>query len=529
MSRSKLSRVLTMLLALGLMAAACGDDDGDDTTAGDADVAATTTRAPADTTGEDGGETFEDIMGEEPEEPVTPDEPDDSDTTVGDDPTEPDTDEPDGTDDPQPEPEPEVDICDTATPEEVEIGVGAEEIVVVVGADVDTPLAPGLFQGAFDGMSAWAEHVNSSGGLACRQVRVEQFDTLLNPSESVNAQLFACDNALAMVGNTALFVYDTENINTCPDHEGNPIGLPDIAQLTTEVVHQCSANTFAIIAPQGACPYEGGERQYGERLGHIIWFQENLEPNLEGVFLIPGDLPSTRITGVTTVLAAVEGLGVVSHGEYAMSGSAPQPDYIELVQAVRESGANFVRSGSDLPSLVKFRSEAAAQGVEVDIWECTLACYDRAIFETGGGVEDGTYMSIFHLPFEEADANAELRDFVEGMDGNASAFAANAWASGVLLEQAVNQIVESTGDINAITRQNLLDVLNTITSFDANGMLGTTNPVDGVGNDCYVLLQIQGQEFVRIHPEEPGTFDCDPRNRVPLTVDAAAYANENLK
>ncbi len=531
-------RVVATLLAFGLVAAACGGDDDEGAPADGA--AATTTAAPA-AGGGNGGETFEDIIAEEPGDTDDGDgEPDsaggsggnadDSDAGTG---SEPAGDDPGDPGDPgeatDPEPEPEVDICDTATPGDVEIGVTAEEIVVVVAADVDTPLAPGLFQASFDGVVAWAEHVNSNGGLACRQVRVETFDTLLNPSESVNAQLHACENALAMVGTTALFVFDVTPLNTCADAAGNEIGLPDISQITTEIAHQCSANTFAVIAPQGACPYEGGERRYGERLGHIHWFQENINPDLEGVFMIPGDLPSTRITGVTTVRAAVEALGVVSHGEYGVSGAALQPVYGELVQAIRDNGANYARIGSNLQALVKFRSEAVAQGVDVEIWECTISCYDTAIFETGGGVEDGTYMSIFQLPFEEADTNAELQAFVDGMDGKPSAFAANAWASGVLFSDAVNMIIEETGDINAITRQRVLDALNSIDSFDANGMIGETNPVDGVGNSCYMLLQIQGQEFVRIHPEERGTLDCDPRNLVEVTMDAAAYVDEHLK
>jgi len=541
MRKTSWIRAVAALAALAIAAAACGGDN-------DAiDDGATTTAAPeaADTSeaAEDSSDelTFEELVEQEEAEPEAEAGAEPEAEAAAAETVEPEDDTPDGvtaeadaaaaeTVEPEEVDEPEpVDICDTATPEAVETGVTAEEIIVVVAADVDTPLAPGLFQGAFDGVDAWAEHVNATGGLACRQVRVEQFDTVLNPNESVNAQLFACENALAMVGTTALFVFDVTALNSCPDSEGNGIGLPDIAQLTTEVGHQCSANTFAVIAPQGACPFTGGERRYGERVGHIRWFQENIDPDLLGVFLVPADLPSTRVTAVTTVQAAVEGLGIESVGEWGISGNDLQPVYAEFVQAIADSGANYARTGSDLRSLVKFRSEAAAQGVDVEIWECTIACYDQAIFETGGGVEDGTYITIFQIPFEEAYTNAELQAFVDGMDGNPSAFASNAWASGVLLQDAINDIIDETGDINAITRANVLDALKRIDSFDAHGMIGATNPVAGVGNDCFVLLQIQGQEFVRIHPAEAGTMDCDPANKVEITMDAAAYVNDHLK
>lgn len=515
------TRLLAVLLSFALLAAACGGDGGGDTS------------TPSDTSDDDNGtasngddnepDTAEDIFGEGDSggegdngsgEDTTPDPP-----NTGDDPA-------DGDQEPSTPPEePEVDICDTAVTEDIEIGVSADEITVLVAADVNTPLAPGLFQGAFDGIAGWAEHVNATGGLACRQINVVQFDTLLNPSESVNAQISACENALAMVGTTALFVFDVEQVNTCEDNAGNAIGLPDIAALTTEVAHQCSTNTFAVVPPQGACPYEGaGDRLYGERVGHVNWLQENIAADLVGVFLVPGDLPATRQTGITTVRAVIDEMGVVDAGTYAVSGGDLQPVYAEWVQAIKENGANYARTGSDLQSLIKFRSEAEAQGVEIPIWECTIACYDQAIFEEGGGVEEGTYMTIFSIPFEEADTNAELQDFVNGVD-TPSAFALNSWSSGVLFEEAVNQIIEDTGDVNAINRANLLEALNSITAFDANGMLGTVNPVNGYSSECYVLLQIQGQEFVRIHPQERGTIDCDPANKIDLMLDAAVAAN----
>lgn len=534
MFRKSWIRFTTVLLAFGLVAAACGGGDDDSQSATEtpeeaAEASGTDGEADASET-DDERETAEDIFGDsgsgddaakdETEPSAGPEEPDDSMTGQ---------EVPEGqeeTETRESEEEAEVDICETAVTEDVEIGVSADEITVLVSADVNTPLAPGLFQGAFDGAAAWAGHVNANGGLACRQINLVQFDTLLNPSESVNAQISACENALAMVGTTALFVFDVEPLNTCPDTEGNPIGLPDIAALTTEVAHQCSLNTFAVVPPQGACPYEGtGERLYGERVGHLRWIQENIEPDLVGVFLVPGDLPSTRQTGVTTVRAMVDELGVIDAGTFGVSGSDLQAVYGEWVQAIADNGANYARTGSDLQTLIKLRSEAEAQGVDVAIWECTIACYDTAIFEEGGGVEDGTYMTIFAVPFEEADTNAELQDFVDNVD-EPSAFALNAWVSGVLFEQAVNQLIESTDDVNAITRANLIEALKSITTFDANGALGTVDPVDGYSSECYVLLQIQGQEFVRIHPEERGTFDCDPSNKVDLVLDAAAEANE---
>ena len=54
---------------------------------------------------------------------------------------------------------------------------------------------------------------------------------------------------------------------------------------------------------------------------------------------------------------------------------------------------------------------------------------------------------------------------------------------------------------------------------DGDGMLGTTNVGEHVPSSCYVLLQIQDGEFVRVHPKKKGTFDCDPKNLFTIKLD----------
>ncbi len=411
----------------------------------------------------------------------------------------------------------------TTTTTATDIGVSADTITFLAAADVQSPLAPGLFKDAWDGMQAWADHVNANGGLACRRVEVINFDTLLSPNESVNAQISACEKALAMVGTTSLFVYDTDTLNTCPDQAGDPIGLPDIAQLTTEVAHQCSVNTFPVVAPQGKCPYSDGPRQYTERIGEVKWFQDNINPDLRAVFLVPGDLPSIRLASITTI-RAMEAAGVENVGEFAVGGSELQPVFTPFVQTIADKHANFARTGSNDQSLVKWRSEASAQGVDAQIWECTISCYTQSIFEAGGDVIDGTYLTIFSIPFEEADTNSELQSYVDSVS-NPAAFGLNAWAAGVMIEDAINAVVDR-GGVNAVTRKSLLDELSTVTAFDAHGMLGVTNPAGKISGPCFAVMQIQNGEFVKVHPTERGVLDCDSDNIRTITLDAAAEAEK---
>ena len=111
---------------------------------------------------------------------------------------------------------PEVDPCEAVDLEATDIGISSDTITVLVMADVGSSLAPGLFQGSIDGVKAWADRLNSEGGLACRQIEVIEHDSAINPTETTNGFLVACEDAFALVGTTALFALDTTDLQSCP-------------------------------------------------------------------------------------------------------------------------------------------------------------------------------------------------------------------------------------------------------------------------------------------------------------------------
>ncbi len=517
--------IIGLLAVLALVAAACGGNDDDDS---GADIPAAAIQAPDDMDDEM-DESMDDDMDDEMDESMDDDMDDEMDESVDDDmDDEMDESMDDDMDDSDAEPvateEPEVDPCEAVDLEATDIGITEDTITVLVMADVGSPLAPGLFQGSIDGVKAWANHVNSEGGLACRQVEVIEHDSAINPTETTNGFLVACEEAFALVGTTALFALDTTDLQTCSDAHGNDIGVPDFAYITTEPPHQCSVVTFATSRPNSECPYAGtGDRAVQSQVGHVQWLLENIDPNINGVYLVPSDLPSTIATSMPQVRSFQE-IGVVIDGEPGVSGFTTQSEYGAYIQIMRDNDSNFAYSGSDDQSMIKWRSEAEAQGLDTDsvIWMCQLACYTPSFLEAGDVVEN-TYMWIWFLPFDEADTNQELADFMEAIDDPfPPAWAAGSWADGVLFEQVVNGIVAESGP-NGLTRQAVLDGARNLTSFDVNGWW---SPADYSTTEnimpCFMLMQVQNNEFVRVHPAERGELDCNPDNVVGLTSDWGA-------
>ena len=130
------------------------------------------------------------------------------------------------------------------------------EIHIAVIADVDNPFAPNLFKASVDGVKGVAKYINSKaggGGLAGRKVVVDFYDSKLNPTQTTNAEIQACQNDVAMVGTSAVFLTSVDDMRNCKDSTGAVTGLPDIPFVSTALVQQCSDQSFPIAPPQVIC------------------------------------------------------------------------------------------------------------------------------------------------------------------------------------------------------------------------------------------------------------------------------------
>jgi ABC-type branched-subunit amino acid transport system substrate-binding protein len=408
--------------------------------------------------------------------------------------------------------------CEGVELEATDVGVTADTITIQVMADVGSPLAPGLFQGNLDAVEAFAEHVNARGGIACRQLVVETWDTKLTPEEAKNGQIHACQVALALVGGNVLFNPDVTAMEGCD--------LPNLAGLAADNNEMCSSSTYLVQAVDESCPVaEGAPREIATYDGAYDWYLEEYGPDLHGVALIAGDVPSTVQAG-TLIAAAFEQAGVTWDDRLKTFGSDPQTAYTPKVQALKQHGGNFVYGAANDTVMVNMMRETAAQGYDgVELWACILSCYTRETLAAGDVVE-GLHVSMGSLPFEEADTNEALRAYVEGVGvADTDSFGANAWQAAMLFEHVVRRIVAADGP-NAITRQRILEELPTVDDFTADGWLGT-EPKDLRGmTSCTVIMKVEDGAFVRVHPSEPGTLDCDTSDLGTIMLDPAAEAGK---
>lgn len=390
-----------------------------------------------------------------------------------------------------------------------EVGVTADTIRIAVVADVDNPIRPGLFEGTVDGVRAVGKYINDNGGIGGRDVQVDFIDSHLSGDEARSALLRACEEDFALVGTSALFMNNVEPMITCPDKAGSPTGIPDIANLQTEIPHQCSPVSFPVVLVGIDCSTKDDPKpKFTLRLGHLDYFKKRFG-DLHGPFVLAKDLKST-INAFLPTITAVQKVGVGVDQEARVSGVDPQPAYTPIAQGIKADNSTYVGFGVDYKADILLRRESNIQGVtSVKVWDCTLACYDQRLIEEGGNDVEGQFTNIFFVPLEEAKQNKAVAAYIKGVGGlqNASAFSVEGWMTGLLFRDVANAVVKADGN-NGLTRARFLEEIKKVHDFDADGLTGGIDIGNRTLGPCFAILQVKNGKWVRVFPKKKGTLDC---------------------
>jgi ABC-type branched-subunit amino acid transport system substrate-binding protein len=408
-------------------------------------------------------------------------------------------------------------------PAATEVGVTPTEIHIAVVADVDNSIAPNLFAGSRDAVEGFARYVNATGGIAGRKLVVDFYDSKLNPNETRNAQIQACQNDLAMVATTSVFLVSVDDMRACKDQAGEATGIPDIPVVTTARAQACSDQSFPVTGSLVVCSTQADHPQtYVAPVGRGLYYQKRFGKDLHGVYVFGSDSKSARDSAYAT-LGQLRAIGVTSDADFDRTGSATQSEYTAVVQAIRNKGANYAQCTGQYTCTVLLRKEATLQGVtSVKVWDCAGQCYDPKFLSTGGSDVEGEYVYLNYLPFldkKEQKANKTLANFVKYTGATkVDGFGAYAWPAAEAFREAIQSVVAKDG-VNGITRKALFTALNGIHRFDAGGMFGATDLASRQLTDCFVLLQVHNGQFARVFPKKAGTLSCTPKNVMDVKLD----------
>ncbi|HEY3671607.1 MAG TPA: ABC transporter substrate-binding protein [Acidimicrobiia bacterium] len=410
-------------------------------------------------------------------------------------------------------------------PKETEVGVTATEIHIGVIADVDNAFAPGLFKGAVDGVKAGAAFLNSKaggGGLAGRKVVVDFYDSKLNGNEARNATIQGCQSDYALVGTSALFLAQVDDIVNCPDKAGAATGIPDMSAVTTGVPESCSPMAFPAYGTAIDCPTVNDNPQtFFANQGPAKWELSQNKKGLHGVTIVGTDTKDAARGGTILGLAAQQAGIKADQGDpvVGVSGRDPQSVFTPIVQKMKTDSSNWTLNVGAANQALLIRNEATLQGIDPKsvLWECA-SCYGNTLITDNADAFEGEVQFLGFLPFEEASVNKTVANFVKYMKqvgGTPDQFAAYSYAAVLAFADAVNGIVKTDG-VNGLTRTSLITAIKGLTDFDAGGMLGTRSFKNGKTTSCFLMVQFKNGKWVRQYPTKKGTFDCKASNAIEI-------------
>ena len=398
-----------------------------------------------------------------------------------------------------------------------DIGVTPTTITVEIMADIGASSIPGMANGSVNAIKAWADLLNSQGGLACRQVKVRVFDSKIDPTQSSTGYLDGCQNTFAMVGTYALAVSDVSTLDNCKDKSGKPTGLPETPGVALNPLQACNRTDFLYSSTGTPCPASTGAQAFTESSVYADYIKHALGTSTaHGSYYVALTPPVIKDSAVPQYLY-MQQQGAKADQMVGLPATATQANFTPIIAKMASGKSQFYFSDAVFPTFLEAKAEAAAQGVSSNVlWLCQATCYDTSFVKAGGSAAAETKIAINTLPFSEANVNAEMKAFVTQLK-TPDSFAIESWIAARLFQQGVENLVAAKGP-NALTRANVLTALSQVKNFTDGGVIGPVTPSQHTPSNCIMVLNANADgTFSRVWPAKPGTLACGKTGTI--TVD----------
>lgn len=336
-----------------------------------------------------------------------------------------------------------------------------------------------------ESVKAFVGYCNELGGINGRKLELKTYDAQLAASDA--AATSACnDGLLALVGTGV--VLDDKMAQVLVD-----CNLPNVAAYT--------ATPKAAMADLTITPLPNPTTHFNTSPGR--WIAEQFPEAVKKAGIIASDLPVATVQSDRIVQAYEEAAGF--NYVYQKPASFPQVSYAGFVAEMRNAGVQHVSAVSDISETVKLLKDMKTAGFKPEVIDLGQQYYDPNLLSEPGA--EGAYVQVNSFPFEDADEVPAVKQFLDiygevDTDIEPTSLGVQAFSAGLLFAVAAQAVGD---DLN---RETLFEQLKTIHEWDGGGLHFTTDPGNNRSNACFLYMQIQDGEFVRVMPQEAGRFEC---------------------
>ena len=397
---------------------------------------------------------------------------------------------------------------------ESDLGVTADEITITTISDPGGA-KPGLNQGMFDSMVAFADWCNGFGGINGRKVNVIQRDGKIFEYQQRVTE--ACADSFALVG--GLGVTDSLGAQTAID-----CGLVNVPGAAVSAEQTDADRTYQPL-PNPIQEYQVGS---GE------WIADQFPEAPPKAAVIYQQVPAIKYQADRQIEA------YTSIGYTFLSNDAAnvgETNWGPLVVNLKNEGAQYMTAVSSFEEVVPLQKEMGAQGYTPAVTELQTnfynAKYPELAKEQGANI-DNTYVRLTTWPFEEADARPAMATYLEALqaavpDAQPEQLGVQAFSAGLLFATAAKAAGAD------LTRDGLIEELKKIHEWDGGGLHGVSDPGNNVSSPCFIMLKVTYEGFDRVYPlpeEDKDVYEagdgmaCPPDAHVTLKGDYGTGAKE---
>jgi ABC-type branched-subunit amino acid transport system substrate-binding protein len=355
---------------------------------------------------------------------------------------------------------------------------GVTRTTVTIG-NVTTELA-GLFTGAVVGTEAYADYVNSQGGVNGRKIVVssadDRFQGALNKQEvQSNVQ-----NDFADVGGLSL-----EDSFSEPVIAADP-GFPDVTASLDPATEKLPNN----FSPDPA--------SNGWPTGPLLFFKQKYPTQIAHTATIIANLPSTELIWAQEK-ATMQHLGYTVLLDPALP--ATTTDFTEQVVAMKNAGVQILFLEQEPQNYASAIFHDLDQQDFHPVVVLGAASYNSQLVANSGGpgAVDGSYLEMGASLFLGGDAAqiptiTTFSDWVQKASPGFTPdfFTLTGWLCGELFVDALRNAGTDP------SRGSLLQALRKITAFQSGSLIPVSNPAGKIPVDCYILGQVVNGSFQRL-------------------------------
>ena len=351
-------------------------------------------------------------------------------------------------------------------------------------ANVST-LSIGLFKGATVGAQAYADYVNSTGGINGRKLVVTDSDDQFTGSTNKQATQDAINNDFAMVGNFSL-----EDSFGGALLKANP-GMPNVSVVLDPATNKLP-DVFSPV------PLNAGWEE-----GPLQFIKKKYPKDVHAVGAMVAGLPSAEQDWAGEKYAMEKvGYKVIYDPTYTVSTT----DFTQNVIAMKNAGVKIVFMDSMAESYAAaFLKDLTQQNFHPAV-VLGAATYTNSLVKDAGGAAavNGDYLEQNTSLYLGQDAKTvpAVATFLHWVNVASPGFKTDlytlyAWLSTELFAQALKNAGTNP------SRGSELAALNKITTFDGNHIVAPNNPVTKAVGNCYLVAKVVNGQFVRTSDDPP--------------------------